>query len=309
MVVQLYNNDTPIDVPVVTVLGRAGIAGFLNVQSSPTVLWRRAVRPRRDGANWQLAFDSGNDGTLAATYNVRVFEWNIGSTGPAGADGSRGPQGLQGTQGLRGLTGDTGPTGPAGPKGDKGVPGDGGGLPGGGTAGQIIVKRSSTAGDAGWQDQPASGSIKGREIARSTTTTITTNNAITFSVQSPFNVSGSPYQSYAITQGGGISVSLRPTGNLIPANVCGLIWQVYVNGTAFSQFVPIPMYAIWGAETLALARRLYFSASGASYRPIYAANSPETGRNLVWRCYLRQPGGSYGYPRGSSIRVFEWLGR
>lgn len=67
-----------------------------------------------------------------------------GETGPAGAAG---PQGPQGEKGDTGETGATGPQGPAGPQGATGP-----GVPNGGTAGQVLAKRSGTDLDTEWVD-------------------------------------------------------------------------------------------------------------------------------------------------------------
>ncbi len=57
--------------------------------------------------------------------------------------------------GPAGPTGPTGPTGPAGPKGDRGAAGigtGGTGVPTGGTAGQVLGKKTDTNFDIEWQD-------------------------------------------------------------------------------------------------------------------------------------------------------------
>ena len=81
-----------------------------------------------------------------------------GDPGLAGDEGSQGPQGdpgesiegSQGPQGDPGLAGDEGPQGPPGT-------GSGGSLPTGGTEDQLLVKQSSTDGDALWEDVAAVG--------------------------------------------------------------------------------------------------------------------------------------------------------
>ena len=94
-----------------------------------------------------------------------------GEAGPQGDPGEAGPQGNQGLgdqgpQGDQGL-GDQGPQGDQGlgdqgPQGDQGVQGpagtgSGGSLPTGGTEDQLLVKQSTTDGDALWEDVAAVG--------------------------------------------------------------------------------------------------------------------------------------------------------
>lgn len=108
-----------------------------------------------------------------------------GPQGPAGQDGAKGPQGERGPEGPAGPKGDPGPQGPEGPKGDpgeqgpagpKGDPGEQGpagpagqdgsqgpqgpagqGVPAGGTAGQVLAKKSGTDYDTEWTDQTGGG--------------------------------------------------------------------------------------------------------------------------------------------------------
>ena len=94
-----------------------------------------------------------------------------GQTGPAGPMGEQGPQGVQGERGATGATGPQGPTGPQGeqgiqgeqgPKGDTGATGATGpqgapgvGVPAGGTAGQVLMKKTSgTDYDTEWGNEP-----------------------------------------------------------------------------------------------------------------------------------------------------------
>ena len=90
-----------------------------------------------------------------------------GDTGPEGPQGPKGDAGPEGPQGLKGDTGpegpqgpkgDTGPEGPQGPKGDagpegpQGLPGEtGAGVAAGGTAGQVLTKKSGTDYDTEWK--------------------------------------------------------------------------------------------------------------------------------------------------------------
>ena len=90
-----------------------------------------------------------------------------GETGPAGAPGERGPAGERGPQGPQGPAGDRGeqgPQGPQGPAGQDGAPGEQGpqgpagqGVPAGGTAGQVLAKKSGTDYDTEWTDAGGGG--------------------------------------------------------------------------------------------------------------------------------------------------------
>jgi hypothetical protein len=93
-----------------------------------------------------------------------------GATGAAGATGAQGPQGIQGIPGTPGATGATGPTGNTGPAGTTGAQGPTGatgaqgaqgaagvGVPVGGTAGQILSKKTATDYDTGWIAAPSGG--------------------------------------------------------------------------------------------------------------------------------------------------------
>ena len=83
-----------------------------------------------------------------------------GIQGERGLQGERGPQGPQGERGPQGQTGATGATGPQGPQGPTGATGATGatgpqgpageGVPTGGTAGQLLMKSSSTDYDTEW---------------------------------------------------------------------------------------------------------------------------------------------------------------
>ena len=113
--------------------------------------------------------DKGDTGSVGPQGDVGP----IGPQGPQGVQGDKGDQGIQGPQGAtgpqgiqgvqgpkgdkgdKGDTGNTGPTGPQGPKGDKGDKGDTGvSVPVGGTAGQTLLKNSSTDYDYSWATPP-----------------------------------------------------------------------------------------------------------------------------------------------------------
>ena len=107
-----------------------------------------------------------------------------GPAGPAGADGAPGATGATGPQGPEGPKGDTGATGPAGPEGPVGPQGPEGpqgpvgetgpkgeagpagpGVPAGGTAGQVLTKKSGTDYDTEWKD-PTGGGATGQQIVK-----------------------------------------------------------------------------------------------------------------------------------------------
>ena len=78
-----------------------------------------------------------------------------GDTGPEGPQGPKGDTGPEGPQGPKGDTGPEGPQGPkgdAGPEGPQGLPGEtGAGVAAGGTAGQVLTKKSGTDYDTEWK--------------------------------------------------------------------------------------------------------------------------------------------------------------
>ena len=108
---------------------------------------------------------TGEPGTEAAVENVGTanaasLKFTIprgepgaqGPVGPAGADGQPGKQGPQGIQGPPGHDGAQGPAGPAGQ-----------GVPTGGTAGQVLAKKTATDYDTEWVDQTGGGGGGGTE--------------------------------------------------------------------------------------------------------------------------------------------------
>lgn len=84
----------------------------------------------------------------------------IGQGAIKGDKGDPGPQGPKGDKGDKGDTGETGAQGPQGEQGEKGDKGDKGdtgtGLPTGGTAGQVLMKKTGTDYDTEW-GTPAGG--------------------------------------------------------------------------------------------------------------------------------------------------------
>ena len=89
---------------------------------------------------WQLMSKKGEDGVQ-------------GQNGEKGDPGEQGPAGPAGPVGPQGEKGDPGEQGPAGPQGEKGEKGESGiGVPTGGTAGQVLMKKSQADGDVEWKD-------------------------------------------------------------------------------------------------------------------------------------------------------------
>lgn len=108
-----------------------------------------------------------------------VLNEQIGPIGPEGKQGATGPAGRDGADGRNGVDGKDGQTphigangnwwigdtdtgisasGPTGEKGDKGDPG--GGVPAGGTMGQVLAKKTAADYETEWIDSVAS--FKGR---------------------------------------------------------------------------------------------------------------------------------------------------
>lgn len=122
---------------------------------------------RAETAVSQLVDISATAQTLApgsaatASYYNGVITLGIpqGAKGDTGATGPTGPTGNQGPKGDKGDTGDTGPAGPTGPAGSQGPAGVG--VPTGGTAGQVLAKKSGTSYDTEWVDQSGGGGSTG----------------------------------------------------------------------------------------------------------------------------------------------------
>lgn len=122
---------------------------------------------RAETAVSQLVDISATAQTLApgsaatASYDNGVITLGIpqGAKGDTGATGPTGPTGTQGPKGDKGDKGDTGPAGPTGPAGSQGPAGVG--VPTGGTAGQVLAKKSGTNYDTEWVDQSGGGSTGG----------------------------------------------------------------------------------------------------------------------------------------------------
>lgn len=83
-----------------------------------------------------------------AFYDEATQQYEISEFSAEGEKGDKGDKGDVGPQGEKGDTGATGDVGPQGAKGDKGD--DGEGVPTGGSAGQMLVKKSSADYDTEW---------------------------------------------------------------------------------------------------------------------------------------------------------------
>ena len=108
--------------------GPQGAAGKDGVSPSAMV--------EQTGDNEATIYVTDASGTTAA-----VLTGEAGPEGPAGPQGEKGDTGATGPEGPQGEKGDTGATGPAGP-----------GVAAGGTAGQVLTKKSATDYDTEWAD-------------------------------------------------------------------------------------------------------------------------------------------------------------
>ena len=138
--------------------GRQGPAGQDGEAATVTVLQTNTIEP---GENASVE----NQGTVNAAQLVfNIPRGATGEQGPAGAPGEQGPQGPQGPAGRDGAPGEQGPQGPQGPAGRDGAPGTQGpqgpagpGVPAGGTAGQVLAKKSNTDYETEWTDAGGGG--------------------------------------------------------------------------------------------------------------------------------------------------------
>ena len=128
--------------------GPKGADGF-----SPT------ARIEYTGDNQVTIYVTDANGTTSAVLNGEAGPAGPeGPQGPAGPKGDTGERGPQGPEGPAGPKGDTGEQGPVGPKGDTGPAGPG--VPAGGTAGQVLTKKSGTNYDTEWKNVTAGSSVK-----------------------------------------------------------------------------------------------------------------------------------------------------
>jgi hypothetical protein len=123
--------------------GPQGVQGPTGATGQAEAWWSGAGAPAgATGAvgDWYLntSTDDVYEKTAASTWTLRA---NI--KGSAGATGSQGPQGTTGAQGPQGTTGAQGAAGATGPAGP--------GVPVGGTAGQVLSKKTGTDFDTQWQ--------------------------------------------------------------------------------------------------------------------------------------------------------------
>lgn len=158
--------------------GPQGPVGETGPKGDPGVAGRDGVSPsarvEQTGDNEATITVTDASGTTSAVLRGEAgAQGPEGPQGPKGDTGATGPQGPEGPQGPRGYTGDPGimgPEGPQGPKGDTGATGATGpqgpagpGVPAGGTAGQVLTKKSGTDYDTEWND-PSSKNIVKRSV-------------------------------------------------------------------------------------------------------------------------------------------------
>lgn len=91
--------------------------------------------------------------TLNQDYTLTLTFTDSTSYTTPSIRGAQGPKGDKGDKGDTGAQGPKGDTGAQGPQGIQGEPGSG--VPAGGTAGQMLVKKSATDYDSEWQNQPS----------------------------------------------------------------------------------------------------------------------------------------------------------
>lgn len=84
-----------------------------------------------------------------------VANEQVGPKGPVGPQGPKGDKGDTGPAGPDGLPGPQGPSGVDGARGPQGEPGNG--VPPGGTAGQVLAKKTGQNYDTEWVDPPEGG--------------------------------------------------------------------------------------------------------------------------------------------------------
>ena len=146
--------------------------GFTKYQATIPVYKRAKVTGQTPTPTQQTALDDAidrlNDAADAIPDAIETALEEAKASGefdgPQGPQGEPGPQGIQGIQGEQGPQGETGPQGPTGatgaqgPKGDTGATGPAGvGVPTGGSAGQVLAKRSGTNYDTEWVNQSGGG--------------------------------------------------------------------------------------------------------------------------------------------------------
>ena len=116
-----------------------------------------SVEQTETGATITITDASGT--TTATVENGPVGpKGDPGDPGPKGDPGDPGPKGDPGEPGPKGDPGEPGPKGDQGDPGPKGDPGPAGhGVPAGGTAGQVLTKKSGTDYDTEWKEPTGGG--------------------------------------------------------------------------------------------------------------------------------------------------------
>ena len=178
---------------------------------------------------------SGNDITFDfAFHNLK------GERGPKGDPGEPGPKGDPGAPGPKG------DPGAPGPKGDPGEPGPAGpGIPSGGTAGQVLTKKSGTDYDTEWKDAGGGGSISfyDGEYSIRSTEDIAAHSSVTINKQIAKHINGSK----GILRGFDLTdlisgLGLTLDGIRITDNVSSIIFSIQLTNRSSSPISPTTAY-------------------------------------------------------------------
>ena len=155
--------------------GPEGPAGAQGPKGDPGVAGADGISPsarvEQTGANQVTIYVTDASGETSAVLNGEAGPQGpegpqgpkgekgaIGPAGPQGPEGPAGPKGDTGAQGPKGDPGAPGEQGPVGPKGDTGAVGPG--VPAGGTAGQVLTKKSGTDYDTEWKNSSSKDIVK-----------------------------------------------------------------------------------------------------------------------------------------------------
>lgn len=176
--------------------GAAGAAGKDGVSPSAMV--------EQTGENEATIYVTDASGTTAA-----VLTGEAGPAGPAGPQGEKGDTGATGPEGPQGETGPQGPEGPAGPQGETGPQGEKGdtgatgetgatgpagpGVAAGGTAGQVLTKKSGTDYDTEWSDVSGYPEIITETFSQALSGSLTAGNALVYKISIPTPYPASQY--------------------------------------------------------------------------------------------------------------------
>lgn len=161
----------------------------------------------------------------------------VGEKGDPGEQGPRGEQGAPGAQGpagADGAPGERGPEGPQGPAGADGAPGEQGpagpGVAAGGTAGQVLSKKSDTDYDTEWVTPSGGGSLGtvtiGYEVSFNPTFSVRNGNVImnTLSIPGSANVPSASTPAYFIIKFGGGTMTAGGSASLAGTSIiCPLV--------------------------------------------------------------------------------------